>query len=140
MRCSLLVLNYDERELLLECVESMLHAVGPSDEIIVIDNGSSDGSADAVGRSFPSVRVLRLAENRFIFSLNAGLSVARGEFVAFCNNDMLVEDKFAKRPSPVSRATTSSPFASRVVDRSGREQGTRTAGYWKQRTALLPIP
>lgn len=96
MRCSLVVLNYDERELVVECVASMLAAVGPNDEIIVVDNGSTDGSADAVADAFPSVKVLRLPDNRYIFSLNAGLEVARGTYVAFCNNDMVVEPNFVE--------------------------------------------
>ena len=76
MRCSLVVLNYDERELLLDCVRTMQAAVGPTDEIIVVDNGSADGSADAVSQRV-SLRPpgLRLPENRYIFSLNAGLAV-----------------------------------------------------------------
>ena len=131
VRCSLIVLNYEERELLLGCVKSMLHAVGPSDEIIVVDNGSSDGSADAVMEAFPSVRVLRLPENRYIFSLNEGLMAARGEYVAFCNNDMTVEEHFVEKALECFVTDEIFAVCARVVDRNGNDQGTRTSGYWK---------
>ena len=130
IRCSLIVLNYDERDLLVDCVRSMLAAIGPDDEIIVVDNGSSDGSADAVSEEFPTVRLLRLPENRYIFSLNAGLEVARGEFVAFCNNDMVVEDNFVEEALGCFVADDIFAVCSRVLDRNGAEQGTRTSGYW----------
>jgi GT2 family glycosyltransferase len=126
----LIVLNYDERDLVVECVRSMLAAVGPDDEIIVVDNGSSDGSADAVAEAFPSVRLVRLAENRYIFSLNAGLAVARGRYVAFCNNDMVVETNFVERALECFVHQDIFAVCSRVLDRQGDEQGTRTAGFW----------
>jgi GT2 family glycosyltransferase len=131
VRCSLLVLNYDERDLLLDCVGSMVDAVGPSDEIIVVDNGSSDGSADALHNAFPWVQVLRLPENRYIFSLNAGLEVARGEFVAFCNNDMRVEKNFVDQAVACFVSDDVFAVCPRVLDGNGIEQGTRTAGFWK---------
>jgi GT2 family glycosyltransferase len=141
VRCSLVVLNYDERDLLLACVRSMVAAIGPTDEIIVVDNGSTDGSADAVSRDFPSVRLVRLPENRYIFSLNAGLAVARGEFVAFCNNDMEVEDNFVERALDCFVSDDVFAVCSRVLDRNGAEQGTRTAGYWKRGLLFYePLP
>ncbi len=141
IRCSLIVLNYDERELLLDCVRSMLAAIGPHDEIIVVDNGSSDGSADAVSSQFPTVRLVRLPENRYIFSLNAGLGVARGEFVAFCNNDMVVEDNFVEEALHCFTSDDIFAVCSRVLDRNGAEQGTRTSGYWHRGLLFYePLP
>jgi GT2 family glycosyltransferase len=130
VRCSLVVLNYDERELVVECVASMLAAIGSNDEIIVVDNGSTDGSADAVAEAFPSVKVLRLPDNRYIFSLNAGLEVSRGTYVAFCNNDMVVEPNFVEEALACFDADDIFAACARTLDRNGDEQGTRTAGYW----------
>jgi O-antigen biosynthesis protein len=130
VRCSLIVLNYDERELVVDCVRSMIAAVGPDDEIIVVDNGSTDGSADAVSEAFPSVRVLRLPENRYIFSLNAGLAMARGTYVAFCNNDMTVEPNFVEQALRCFDSEDIFAVCARVLDRNGVDQGTRTAGNW----------
>ncbi len=141
VRCSLVVLNYNERELLIDCVASMIEAVGPNDEIIVVDNGSSDGSADAVAEAFPGVVLLRLPENRYIFSLNDGLAAARGEFVAFCNNDMRVEDNFVEEALACFVADDIFAVCSRVLDKNGDEQGTRTAGFWEHGLLFYqPLP
>ena len=99
-----------------------LESVRWADEIIVVDNGSSDGSADAVGQAFPSVRVLRLPENRYIFSLNAGLSEARGEYVAFCNNDMTVEESFVEKALECFVSDEIFAVCARVVDRGAALQ------------------
>jgi len=131
IRCSLIVVNFNEREVLLDCVESLRAAVSDQDEIIVVDNGSSDGSADAVAEAFPQVRLVRLPQNRYIFGLNDGLAVARGRYVAFCNNDMLVEAAFVEAALPLFDEPDVFAVCARVIDRRGREQGTRTAGVWK---------
>jgi O-antigen biosynthesis protein len=141
IRCSLVVLNYNAREMLLDCVRSLLDAVTSRDEVIVVDNGSSDGSADAVMAAFPTVRLVRLPKNRYIFGLNDGLAAARGEYVAFCNNDMTVEPNFIE--GALSCFTSEDIFAvcSRVLDRYGNDQGTRTAGEWAHGLLIYrPLP
>ena len=131
IRCSVIVVNFNERTVLLDCVESLSSAVSDQDEIIVVDNGSSDGSADAVEAQFPQVRVVRLPQNRYIFGLNDGLAVAKGRYVSFCNNDMLVEPGFVEAALPLFDEPDVFAVCARVIDRNGKEQGTRTAGVWK---------
>ena len=141
VRCSVIVLNFNEREVLLDCIASIAGAVGSDDEIIVVDNGSSDGSADAVAEAFPEVRLVRLPVNRYIFGLNDGLAVARGRFVAFCNNDMKVEEDFVRAAIPLFAQPDVFAVCARVLDRRGAEQGTRTAGVWKHGLLFYePLP
>lgn len=129
-RCSLIVLNYNQRELLLACVASLIEAAGPDDEVIVVDNGSSDGSADAVRERYPSVRLVCLPSNRYIFGLNDGLAVAQGRYVAFCNNDMIVDPGFVEEAVACFTADDIFAVCARVFDRHGKDQGTLTAGEW----------
>jgi len=129
-RCSLIVVTYEARELVLACLQSLSDAVGPTDEIIVVENGSRDGSAQAIAQKFPAVKLVMLSENRYIFGLNDGLAQASGEFVAFCNNDMTVDPGFVDEA--IAAFTKKEIFAvcPRVL-RGGQEQGSRTSGYWK---------
>ncbi len=86
---SVIVVNLDRADLLRECLASLLSQGYPAFETIVVDNGSSDGSVALVeGWGDPRLRLVRLAENRgFAGGCNAGLRVARGEWIALLNND-----------------------------------------------------
>lgn len=84
---SVIVVNYNRRELLLECLRS----VGDAAQAIVIDNGSVDGSADAVAEAFPRAVLLRRPRNLgFARAVNLGLAEARGRTVVLLNNDAVV--------------------------------------------------
>ena len=66
-----------------------------SAEIILVDNASTDGSAEFVRTHFPRVRVIVLAENRgFSGGNNAGAREARGDYVAFLNNDTVADSSW----------------------------------------------
>ncbi len=70
------------------CLESLRRQAYPRVEVIVADNGSTDGSLELLACDYPKVRVLPLGENRgFAGACNAGMQVAQGEFVVLLNND-----------------------------------------------------
>src|SRR5260370_38190158 len=73
-------------------------------ETIVVDNGSSDGSADMAEKEF-GARVIRNRENRgFCAANNQGIAAARGEFVALLNNDAEAEPEWLAEPGPACGA------------------------------------
>lgn len=85
---SIVVLNYNGRAWLERCLGAAASELAPDCELIVVDNGSSDGSVDFIQRSFPAVRVVSLERNTgFAGGNNAGAHAARGRYVAFLNND-----------------------------------------------------
>jgi GT2 family glycosyltransferase len=129
-RASLIVLNFNGLDVLDACLASLARDLHCDDEIIVVDNNSTDGSAEMVKRRYPTVSLVRLPENRFIFGLNDGLLAARGEYVAFLNNDIVAEPGFID--ALVRGFDSESVFAvcARILDPAGKEQGSRTAGYW----------
>ncbi len=85
---SAVVVNWNRREMLRQCLASLKSQQEVEMEIIVVDNGSTDGSCDFVEAEFPDARLIRNTENRgFCAANNQGIAAARGEFVALLNND-----------------------------------------------------
>jgi GT2 family glycosyltransferase len=93
------VLNWNGKQHLQSCLDSLLALDYPKSEleIILCDNGSSDGSVDFVKERFNSVRVIALDRNYgFAEGNNRAARVVAGEWVAFLNNDMRVEPSWIK--------------------------------------------
>lgn len=94
---SVVIPNWNGRDLLAKYIPSILEALAgnPENEIIVVDNGSQDGSADFLRENFPSVRVLALDRNLgFGGGSNAGFRAAKNDIVVLLNSDMRVQPDF----------------------------------------------
>ena len=92
---SVIILNWNGRLLLPDCLESLARQTWKEFETILVDNGSEDGSADWVQANYPKVRVIRLNSNRgFCGGNNAGIRAAAGEYIVLLNNDTLVENNW----------------------------------------------
>ncbi|HLZ29552.1 MAG TPA: glycosyltransferase family 2 protein [Chloroflexota bacterium] len=85
-RVSALIVSYNTRELLVECVASVVDE--PGVETIVVDNASSDGSADAVAERFPAVTLIRSQLNLgFAGGVNRAAAAAHGDALLVLNPD-----------------------------------------------------
>src|SRR5580704_15171073 len=92
---SCIVVNWNRRELLRACLESLARQEYPHIEVIVVDNGSTDGSPETVTKALPSAHLIRNATNRgFCAANNQGIAAAGGEFVALLNNDAEANPQF----------------------------------------------
>lgn len=86
---SVVVLSWNTKDLTLACLRA-LFAETPrhAREVIVVDNGSHDGSADAIAAAYPQVKLVRNPDNRlYAAGNNQGAAVATGEFVCTLNSD-----------------------------------------------------
>ena len=94
-RVAAIVLNYNGRDLTLQTIESLLGLSYPRLDIVVVDNGSTDGSHQAVSETFPEVIGLRVEVNRGIsvgLNLGIGYALENGyDYVLILNNDIEVE-------------------------------------------------
>ncbi len=94
---SVVIPNWNGRDLLEKYLASVVEALSanPDNEVIVVDNGSTDGSVEFLKQHFPSVRTLALPQNRgFGGGSNAGFRAARNDIVVLLNSDMRVEPDF----------------------------------------------
>lgn len=89
---SAVIVNWNTRDMLAACLETLLASSGDVlDEVIVVDNGSEDGSPDLVRASFPEVRLVETGANLgFGTGANRGIRAARGAAVLVLNNDVLM--------------------------------------------------
>lgn len=91
---SIIVLNYNGKGFLERCLSSLLQINYPSEcyEVILVDNGSTDGSVNFVERNYPNVKVLALPINYgFTTGNNKGAKSAKGDIFVFLNNDTFVD-------------------------------------------------
>jgi GT2 family glycosyltransferase len=85
---SIVIVNWNGRHLLARCLPRVLAQDWADAEVVVFDNGSTDGSADWVEAHYPAVRVLRGARNLgFAAGNNAAIGQTKGAYVATLNND-----------------------------------------------------
>tara|TARA_B000000557_G_scaffold259251_1_gene254839 strand:+ start:879 stop:1892 length:1014 start_codon:yes stop_codon:yes gene_type:complete len=91
MKLSIIIPHHNGKELLFNCLESILNQISIKDfEIIVVDNGSIDNSADKAKEKFPSINLLKSETNLgYSGGCNFGAKNAKGEYTIFLNNDTL---------------------------------------------------
>jgi len=84
-----LIAAYNRRDVLLGTLAALRRCGLPAQtfETIVVDNASTDGTANAVSVAFPEVRILAERVNRGACAKNAGLAIARGKYVVFLDDD-----------------------------------------------------
>jgi O-antigen biosynthesis protein len=94
---SVVIPNWNGKDLLAEYIPHIITALAgnPHNQILVVDNGSTDGSADFLRATFPEVTVLALPRNLgFGGGSNAGFRAARNDIVVLLNSDMRVAPDF----------------------------------------------
>lgn len=87
-RVSVVIPTHDRASLVGRALDSVLAQSVPAGEVIVVDDGSSDGTAGVIRRRFPGVRVVELAERRGVSAArNRGIAESEGEWIAFLDSD-----------------------------------------------------
>ena len=89
---SIIVLNYNAGELLLNCIDSVKKSTHTNLEIIVVDNISSDDSQTKCKKKFPDIKLIQNNENLgYCGGNNVGIREAKGKFIVILNPDTIVE-------------------------------------------------
>lgn len=91
---SVIVLNWNGREDLEKCLQSLVRQDYPKYEIVIVDNASTDGSVELVEK-YPQVRIVVNDKNLgFAEGNNVGIKESRGEIVALLNNDIVADKRW----------------------------------------------
>ena len=94
---SIIVLNYNAGDLLMDCVRSLFETNYSNYEVIVVDNASKDGSHKKCKEEFDRITLIENTENLgYCEGNNVGIRQANGEFVVILNPDTIMDTNWLK--------------------------------------------
>jgi len=138
---SIVVLNWNGLVYLEKCLQSLQFLKYPNCEIIVVDNGSSDGSPEMVKENFKNIQLIINNSNLgFAKGSNVGIKASKGDLVVLLNNDMVVDPCWM---SELVKATLVSPRIGMtsgivlqrepfdVVSEAGKKMDVFTGNTWR---------
>ena len=89
MLVSVIIAAYNSEAYIAEAIESVLGQTVPASEVIVIDDGSTDGTSGILARFGDRIIALNQTNSGQAVAVNKGLAMARGELIGFCDADDL---------------------------------------------------
>ncbi len=105
---TIVIPNYNGIAYLGACLRSVEKQEGVSAEVLIVDNGSTDGSQEYIRTEFPPCRLICLEKNYgFCRAVNEGFRYAGSEYVILLNNDTEIKPDFARRLLASIRRTES---------------------------------
>ena len=92
---SIIIVNWNGRNHLEHCIDSVLRQSWKAIEIILVDNASTDGSREVAAARYPSINIVSLKENRGFTGGNIeGMKTAHGEYIVLLNNDAVLSERW----------------------------------------------
>ncbi len=94
-KVSIIIVNYNGKQLLEKCLESLFKINYENFEVILVDNNSTDDTVEFVTKNYPSVIIIKLDSNKgFAEPNNIAAKITKGDFLLFLNNDTVVTPNF----------------------------------------------
>lgn len=104
-KIDVIIPNWNGAEMLQHCLQSLQHQSFKEFTVIVVDNGSTDGSVELLASQFPDVRVVQFDHNTgFSVAVNAGIGHSKAELLLLLNNDMEVASDCLEQLYSAARA------------------------------------
>lgn len=122
---SIVVPNWNGESLIGDCLASLKAQEFSDFEVVVVDNGSRDGSVSLIARDYPDVKVVVLDKNLgFSVAVNEGVSTSRGEFVLLLNNDAVADPEcLGHLVTMLDRDPGLGAVACRMIKQNGKSHG-----------------
>ncbi|MEI9813686.1 MAG: glycosyltransferase family 2 protein [Acidobacteriota bacterium] len=127
---SIVIVNFNNKKYLEPCLDSIYNAgLRSTFEIVIVDNGSTDGSQDMIRARFPEIPLLENAKNIGLpAACNQGMAISKGRYILLLNDDTLVN---APSFDAMIDFLDKNPTAGAVGGRLLNPDGTLQAGYTK---------
>ncbi|MFZ5431079.1 MAG: glycosyltransferase family 2 protein [Bacteroidota bacterium] len=123
MKLSVIIVNYNVRHFLEQCLHSVFKSIGEINaEVFVVDNNSVDGSCHIIREKFPQARLIENKKNTgFSVANNQAIRVASGQYVLLLNPDTVVEeDTFSKVIAFMDQHPEAGGLGVKMIDGKGR--------------------
>jgi len=89
-----IIVNWNDKDVIVECIQSLLDQNRNKIDIIISDNGSKDDSVEFIRKRFPSIKIIENGKNLgFGSAINRGLGLAKGDYLLFLNSDLKLHSK-----------------------------------------------
>lgn len=94
-KVSIIVLNFNQVKVTLDCLRSLFKITYPDVEIILVDNNSKDSSVNSIKTKYPKIKLIENHENLgYAGGNNSGLTYCKGDYILILNNDTKVDPNF----------------------------------------------
>ena len=130
---SVIIPHFNGKQHLDDCLGSLQRQTYRNHEVILVDNGSTDGSQTYTRSHYPDVRLLQLNENAgFTGACNAGYEVSAGDLVVLLNNDTEVDENWlAELVDAFKRAPEAASVASKMLLFHERDRFHTAGDYYR---------
>ncbi len=139
MDISIIIVNYNVKEYIISCIESIYkHTSSKYEfEIIIIDNNSTDGSQNAIKKSFKNIKLFENSQNfGFSKAVNQGVKKATGDYLFILNPDTLFsEDTITKMADEAKSKNLFAACGPMIVNNDGQFEQS----FWKEPTVISTI-
>lgn len=116
MTISAVLINHNGLATILRVIQSILNQKQECEKIILVDNGSRDGSVEAVRKNYPIIQIIELRENRGLpYARNIGLSHIQSDLVLFVDDDVLLTTGCLDQMMSAMSETQASVICPRIV-------------------------
>jgi GT2 family glycosyltransferase len=138
---SILIINWNGKKWLKECLDSLLVQTYSEYEIIVVDNASVDGSVTFIRNNYPNVKIIQSTKNLgFAAGNNLGLKHAKGNFILLLNNDTVADcDYLANFRKSFEDIPNLGAAQSKIIRMSNENKLDCCGSYWTPFTLLYHI-
>lgn len=135
---SIIIVNWNGKKFLKKCFSSLEKINYPNYEIILVDNGSTDGSVEYIKKNFPQVKIIQNKENLgFAEANNIGYQQAKGKYILLLNNDTEVTPDFLNRLVTVLKSDEKIGVVQPKILLSSQPSKIETVGSYLTSTGFL---
>ena len=134
---SIIIVNWNGKKWLEKCLESVFNQTYKKYEVIVVDNGSDDGSREYIKQHFPATVFIELDRNHgFAKANNVGIKAAKGDLMYLLNNDTTIDPDMLEKISPLFDNPKIGTVQPRIIRMDDKKKLDLAGAFWTKTTFM----